>query len=272
MVIDRIFACAALRQPQIICGYTGRGTTAPMTMAGMLALSLAESLFSITLSQLKTPGTPVFMAGNVGNANMASAIPAIMPPEKCLGSMAQAQLAASYGLPSWGLAGATESKLIDAQAGAEAALGLLSQTLGGATLIHDVGYLDRGMICSADMLVLGDELIGWVKRLMRGVPVNEYELAVEVINSVGPGGNFTRLKHTAENCRRDYWKPTGVFYRETFGTWEKEGSLDTKQRLRKKTLKILSEHKPKPIEDRKMAEMMSIKEKALKELAIMRQY
>lgn len=272
MVVDRIFACAGLRQPQIPCGSTGRGTTAPMTMAGMLALSIAESLFAITLAQLKTPGAPVFMAGNVGNANLATATTAIIPPERTLAYMAQAQVAASFGLPTWGLAGATESKTIDAQAGAEAAFSLLGQTLGGSTIIHDVGYLDSGMICSADMLVLGDELIGFVRRIMRGIPVNEYELALEVINAVGPGGNFTRLKHTAENVRKDYWKPTGVFYREPYGNWEKEGSLDTKARVRKKTLKILSEHQPPPLPEAKLSALAEIKTRAIKELADMRQY
>jgi trimethylamine--corrinoid protein Co-methyltransferase len=272
MVADRILACATLRQPQIPCGSTGRGTTAPMTMAGMLALSIAESLFAITLAQVKAPGTPIFMAGNVGNANLATATTAIIPPERTLAYMGQAQVAASFGLPTWGLAGATESKTLDAQAGAEAAISLLGQTLGGSTIIHDVGYLDSGMICSADMLVLGDELIGVIRRIMRGIPVNEYELALEVINSVGPGGNFTRLKHTAENCRKDYWKPTGVFYREPYGNWEKEGSLDTKQRVRQKTLKILAEHKTPQLPDNKLAALDTLKVRAIKELAEMRQY
>ena len=270
MVVDRLLACAALRQPQIPCGSTGRGTTAPMTMAGMLALSIAESLFAITLAQLKAPGTPVFMAGNVGNANLASATTAITPPERTLAYMGQAQVAASFGLPTWGLAGATEAKVMDAQAGAEAAFSLLGQTLGGSTIIHDVGYMDSGMICSADMLVLGDELIGWVRRVMKGIPVSEAELALEVIHAVGPGGNFARLKHTAVNCRKDYWTPTGVFYREPYGAWVRDGSLDAKQRARRKTLKILAEHKPAPLPDQRLAALEDVRVRALKELSALR--
>ncbi len=272
MVVDRMFTCAKYRMPQIPCGATARGTTAPMTMAGMLALSIAESLFSITLTQLKAPGTPVFMAGNTTNYNLASGTTAIIPPERTLATMAQAQVARSFGLPSWGLAGVTESKLLDAQAGAEAAIGLLGQTLGGSTIIHDVGYMDSGMICAADMLVLGDEIIGQVRRIMRGVPVNDYELALEIIDQVGPGGNFVRLKHTAENCRRDYWKPTGVFYREPFGAWQNDGAKDTKQRVREKTRKILAEHKVPPLPADKASNLQDVKERALKELSTKRQY
>lgn len=272
MVIDRIFACAKLRQPQIPCGSSGRGTTAPMTMAGMIALSVAESLVAITLAQLKTPGTPVFMAGNVGNADLSTVTTAITPPERSLGYMAQAQVARSFGLPTWGLAGATESKVLDAQAGAEAAFGLLAQTMGGSTIIHDVGYMDSGMICSADMLVLGDELIGWVRRVMQGVTVNEYELALEVINKVGPGGNFARNKHTAANCRKEYWAPTGVFYREPYSSWQRDGATDTAQRARKKTLKILAEHQVPSLTDKVKGELEILTEKALKELSVMQQY
>ena len=267
MVIDRMFVCADLYQPQIPGGSCCRGTTAPMTMAGLLAQSIAESLVAITLIQLRKPGAPVFMAGNVANNDLQTVTTAIAPPERSLATMAQAQVAASFGLPSWGLAGATEAKVMDAQAGAEAAFNLLAQTMGGSTIIHDVGYMDSGMICSADMLVLGDELIGWVRRMMRGVPVNDYELALDVVHEVGPGGNYARKKHTALNCRKDYWKPTGVFYRGPYGNWQRDGATDTKQRTRQKTLKILEEHKPLPLDGKKHAAMLEVKERALKELA-----
>ena len=272
MPVDRILTCAKYFIPQIPSGTTARGTQAPMTVAGAIALSVAESLFSITLAQLKSPGAPVLMAGNFGTPDMSRGTPTISPPERHLTTAAQAQVARSFGLPSWGLAGATESKLLDAQAGAEAALGLLGQTLGGVTIIHDVGYMDTCMICAADMLVLGDEIIGQVRRMMRGVPVNDYELAVDIIDQVGPGGNFVRLKHTADNCRRDYWKPTGVFYREPYGNWAAAGSKDTKQRVREKTLKIIAEHKTAALTAGQEAGLQEVKERALKELAQMRPY
>ena len=64
-------------------------------------------------------------------------------------------------------------KLIDAQAGAESAFSILAQGLGGLNLIHDVGYIDNGMICSTAQLVLGNENIGMAKRFIRGIAVNQ---------------------------------------------------------------------------------------------------
>ena len=127
---------------------------------------------------------------------MDTGIMSMVPPEASLGLSAQTQVARSFGLPSWGLAGATDSKLIDAQAGAEAALSLLAQGLAGLNFIHDSGYIDMGMICSTDMLVLSNELIGWVKRFMEGIRVNHDTLATEIIELVGPGGNYLATEHT----------------------------------------------------------------------------
>ncbi|NIV28506.1 MAG: hypothetical protein GWN58_03005, partial [Anaerolineae bacterium] len=81
----------------------------------------------------------------------------------------------------WGLAGATDSKTLDAQAGIESAFHILAQGLAGLNLIHDVGYLDGGMVCSAEMLVMGNEVIGMAKRLIQGIRVDVETLARDVI-------------------------------------------------------------------------------------------
>jgi len=99
-------------------------------------------------------------------------------------------VAQSFGFPTWGLAGSTDSKVIDAQAGIESTFSILAQGLAGLNLIHDVGYMDSGMTCSAEMLVLGDEVIGMTKRFMQGVEVTTETLAREIIQKVGPAGHF----------------------------------------------------------------------------------
>ena len=83
-------------------------------------------------------------------------------PEMSLGLAAQAEVAQSFGLPTWGLAGATDAKVLDAQAGSEAAFSILAQGLAGLNLIHDVGYMCNGMVCSTAQLILGDENIDFV--------------------------------------------------------------------------------------------------------------
>ncbi|MBW2369988.1 MAG: trimethylamine methyltransferase family protein, partial [Deltaproteobacteria bacterium] len=168
-VIAKVLFVAGLGMPQIPGPTCQIGATSPVTIAGAVAQNIAEGLFTLVLTQLKTPGAPCFLSGNVAGFDMATGGITVGAPESSLGISVQAEVAQSFGLPTWGLAGATDAKLLDAQAGAESAFSILSQALAGLNMIHDVGYLDGSMICSPDMLVMGNELIGMAKRFIRGV-------------------------------------------------------------------------------------------------------
>jgi trimethylamine---corrinoid protein Co-methyltransferase len=245
-VVERILVAADRWQPQIPTGTQQPGATAPITLAGALAQGAAESLMAVVLVQLRQKGAPVFMACNFGGFNMDTGIMSIVPPESSLGLAAQAQLAQAVGLPTWGLAGGTDSKLIDAQAGAESAFSLLAQALAGLNLIHDVGYMDMGMCCSCDMLVLGDELIGWVRRFLRGIPLDDAAIGLDVIRRVGPGGNYLMQKQTLNLFRDEYWRPA-LFSREGRAAWVKKGSVDLRARVHAKVIDLLDHHTPEAL-------------------------
>lgn len=264
-VVDKMFVCADLGQPQLTSGAQQFGGTAPITIAGALALCLAESLFSITLSQLRKAGCPCFMGSSFVTLSMDNGLISVAGPEANLAYAAHAQLAQSFGLPTWGLAGGTDSKLMDAQAGAEAAFTMLNQTLVGHNLIHDVGYMDASMICSVDQLVLGNELAGWVRRFMAGVKVNQETLALEIINKIGPAGNFLRNSHTLKNFRNEWWRPE-LFTREAYNKWFEGGATDIKERIRNRVLDILNTHQPLALPDNIKAQVENIKEKGSAEL------
>ncbi len=264
-VVDKMFVTADCMQPQLTAGAQQPGGTAPVTMAACLAQSLAEAFASITLAQLYKPGCRCFMACSYIALGFDNGLMSIAGPEANLGYAAQAQIAQHFGLPTWGLAGGTDSKLIDAQAGAEAALTMLNQALAGHNLIHDVGYMDTSMLCSADQLVLGDEIAGWINRFMAGVKVNAETLALEVINKVGPGGNFLRNSHTLKNFRSEWWKP-GLFTREAYNKWFEAGATDMRDRIRKRVLEILQTHKPTPLPDAVKAQVAEIRQKGSEEL------
>ncbi|MGD8345530.1 MAG: trimethylamine methyltransferase family protein, partial [Desulfobacterales bacterium] len=189
-VIDRLFVCADLSMPQIQGPTIQPGATGPVTLAGAVAQGTAEALMCVVLAQLRNPGCPIGMGCNFGIFDMAAGLLSMAAPEMSLGLAAQAEVAQSFGLPTWGLAGATDAKVLDAQAGSEAAFSILAQGLAGLNLIHDVGYMSNGMVCSTAQLILGDENIGMAKRFMRGIEVSQETLAREVIEKVGPGGHF----------------------------------------------------------------------------------
>jgi trimethylamine--corrinoid protein Co-methyltransferase len=264
-VVGRMFVSADLFLPQI-CGPTQQpGATSPVTLAGTVALATAEALMNVTLAQLRRQGSPCFMAANVGGFDMSTSVICMGSPEMSLGLAAQAEVAQSFGLPTWGLAGATDAKVIDAQAGIESAFSILAQGLAGLNLIHDVGYMDRGMICSAEMLVMGDEVIGMAKRFIQGIRVTAETLARDVIEKVGPGGHFLEEDHTYEHFRKELWMPK-LLTREPYDIWVERGSKDMGQRVAEKVREILETHQVPSLSDKTLAALERITLKAEKDL------
>lgn len=258
-VVERAFLAADWGIPQ--CPGTSQiiGATSPVTLAGATVLWLAEALMSIVVLQLYKPGAKVFLSGNFGLFDMGSTVSAIASPETCMCLAVQAQMGQRLGLPTWGLAGASDSMDIDAQAGAESAFSILAQGLAGLNLIHDVGYLGAGMICSPEMLVMGDEICAMTRHLLRGMTVNADTLATEVIDQVGPGGNFLQNPHTFNHFKSESWFPK-IMDRQYFENWVKAGRPDTKQKVKAKLNKILDKHQPIPLGEHECSELERLRQ------------
>jgi trimethylamine---corrinoid protein Co-methyltransferase len=155
------------------------------------------------------------------------------------------ELAHRYGLPIFGLTGCSDSKIPDEQAAAEAAFSILLETLAGAQMAHDVGYLDGGMCNSIEQIVICDELIAYTKHFMRGLEINDETLALDLIDEIGPDGDFMSSEHTLKHFRQD-WYPR-LFDRSNFETWKVRGAKTLRERARERALKIIDTHKPEPL-------------------------
>ena len=263
-VVERLFVAADLGMPQIPGPAVQLGATGPVTLAGAIAQALAESLVGLVLVQLRRRGAPCFLGANLAPLDMANALLSIAAPEISLALAGQAEVAQSLGLPTWGLAGATDSKLLDAQAGVESAFSILAQGLAGLNLIHDVGYMDMAMVCSTEMLVLGDEVIGMARRFIHGIEVNSETLARALIEQVGPGGNFLQEEHTVRHFRKELWRPR-LMNRQERSVWQQAGAKDVTQRIRERLEAIRDGHRPPTLPDRVLAAFDRIKRKAEKQ-------
>jgi len=174
-------------------------------------LDNAGVLLGLVLSQLNREGAPFIMPGMPPSPmDMRTMTTPYADPER---GIFQA-LARFYNLPAFGLGGATDSKVVDQQAAAEAALTLLSESLVGGNIIHDVGYLESGLTFSFSQLAICDDIIGWIESFMRGVEVSEDTLALDIIKEAGPDGDYLATEHT-RNHFRDIWYPN-LFERETY--------------------------------------------------------
>ena len=141
-----------------------RGVSGPATSAGAVALANAGELVGLVLAQLKREGAPIIHSGGYGDVfDMRTTTGAYTGPESY---GVRTAMGAYYGLPVFGLGGSSDSKLPDEQATAEASLTLLFETLGGANLIHDVGYMESGKCFSAELLAICDEVIGYIRRYL----------------------------------------------------------------------------------------------------------
>jgi trimethylamine--corrinoid protein Co-methyltransferase len=150
-----------------------------------------------------------------------------------------------YGLPMFSIGGASESKTLDLQAAAEAALSLTVETLAGGHIIHDMGYLESGLTFSFAQLVLCDEIVSWIKAFAKGFEVSDESLALEVIAKVGPEGQFLNTKHTLKHYR-ERWYPS-LFDRATYESWQEKGGKTIVERATEMIERILAKHKPEPL-------------------------
>ena len=238
---------AAERGIPVVClGGPTVGLESPFTGASALVLYLASALAALTVVQLHAPGAAMAIGGLPSMMDLRTARPSYGSPEASLHTAACVDLARFLGLPFMGTAGASEAKRVDAQAGAEAALQVMLSALSGASLVHDIGFLDCADIGSLAYLVLVDEIIGMAARVMRGIQVNKETIMLDLIEKVGPGGTFINQAESASLCRREAWVPS-VLDRNPYNIWTGKGSPGTEGLVAAKVNKILEKHRPAPL-------------------------
>ncbi len=244
--VDKLLFCAERGIPVTYLPSPNTGGGGPVTVAGALALGNAECLAGLVLSQLVWPGTPFLYGMNTAALDMKSAIVSYGSPEWPKGMAAYTDLARWYDLPVWGTAGATDSKVVDAQAGIEATVSVMAAFLSRCNLNHDVGYIEYGTTSSMEMLVVVDEIIRDVRYVMGGVEVSERALAREAIHRARPGGGFLADDHTLDNWRWAQWRPE-LIDRSRYDNWVEEGRQDMTARANERARQILAEHEVPPL-------------------------
>jgi trimethylamine--corrinoid protein Co-methyltransferase len=233
------------------------GVTSPITPAGSLAMDYAGVLVGLVLSQLVREGAPIIVPGMApGQLDMRTMISTYCEPER---GYAQA-MAHHHGLPMFSLGGASEAKLVDQQAAAEAALTLMSESLAGGNIIHDLGYMESGLTFSFVQLLICTEIVSWIKGYTKAIPVDDESLALDVIAEKGAEGQYLDTEHT-RNHFRERWYPS-LFERKTYDAWAAEGGKTLAERASEKVTEILSYHKPEPLNHDVAKQLRKIIEKA----------
>lgn len=217
------------------------GSTSAITMAATLAQIHAEQMAGITICQLTNPGAPLLYGGIPGMANMNTMGYLGGGVECGMMNAAIHQMAAHIKVPNYNSAGLTDSKVPDAQTGWEKAMTILLGAMGGSNYMHhSAGMLESMLSVAYEQYVLDDEVMGMSCKVLKGIEVNDETLALDVIDQVGPGGNFMISPHTLKYMRSHYFTGNGVTDRNLRSKWKEKGGLDARERAREIARKILA--------------------------------
>ena len=226
------------------------GATAPTTLAGTAVQALTESLFGIVLSQLRKPGASLIIGGLMSNMDMLTTVYCYGSPEMALLSAAYTDITKWLGVPEYETAGCSDVKVFDEQAAMEAAINIATAALIGGNMIHDVGYIEQGLTSSMELMVASDEIIDMVKRILRGIPVTDETMALDVMDTVGPGGHYLEHDHTYDRFKTEIWRPK-LLDRQNWDNWSATGSKRHGERVHDRVIELL-ETETEPLFDEAM--------------------
>jgi trimethylamine--corrinoid protein Co-methyltransferase len=246
--LSKAFRCAEYGIPMVYTTGSSLGSQAPVTMAGALVQYLASALPAWATIQLRYPGAKIIGGGVINAFDMQYGTPTYGAPETILSQMALGDICRYLDIPSFGFAGATDAKVLDAQAGMEYAYSLYFTARAGKTLIHDCGYMDMGKTFSLEGVLFADEIIGQVRKYLSPIEISPETLALEAIEGMEPGGTYLTHEHTYEYFRDALWFPRHVF-RGSHEMWESQGKKEVRERLNEGVRQIRSEHEVPEISD-----------------------
>jgi trimethylamine--corrinoid protein Co-methyltransferase len=225
------------------------GATAPAPLAGALAQSFAETLACLVVVNLVRPGNPINFGMWPFISDLRTGAFSGGSGEEALVTAATVQLCNHYGLITSVPSGMTDAKTMDAQAGYEKAITTLSAALAGANLVNTYpGIVGSLLAQSFEGMVIDNDMMGMVLRVLRGIEVNDETLAYEGIEqAVFGSGHYLNQAQTLALMQTEYLYPE-VGDRRTAGDWEEAGSPSIYQLAHERVKEILSSHYPETLD------------------------
>ncbi|NMG39383.1 trimethylamine methyltransferase [Chelativorans sp. ZYF759] len=241
-------AYARANQAGVVVPFILGGAMGPVTNAGAIAQSLAETMAGCALTQLERPGAPVIFGNFLSSMALKSGSPTFGTPEPAIGSMVIGQLARRLALPLRCSGNFTTSKLPDAQAMTEGTMSMLAAIHCGANFIlHSAGFLDGLLSMSYEKFVLDCDLCGALHTYLDGIKIDDNELALDAFREVGPGNHFFGCAHTMANYQTAFWE-SGLADNDPFETWSEAGEDDAATRANRQWKKTLAEYEAPPLD------------------------
>lgn len=234
------------------------GVSAPYSVAGLLTMHNTEVLSGIVISQLVRPGAPVIYGSSWTTYDMKYTTAIIGSPETSMLRVAGCQMARYYNMPSHTTAPNSDSNAHDEQNAWEKTISNMCAICAGNDVVMNSGMFATGLTISLEQLVLDDEINGIIRRLYRGIEVNKDTIAAEVINNVGPRGNFFMEDHTFNYLRSGEFREVKVSNSKTYDGWLSAGAPDVAQNAGRKVKELISSGNDKKLDKRIIEKMEMI--------------
>lgn len=237
---DNLIELARALVPAELISMPLAGAAAPVTLLGSVVQHAAESLSGITIHQLARPGAPIVWGGAPAIFDMRHGTTPMGAIETAMIDAAYAQVGKSLNLPTHTYLGASDAKIVDAQAGMESGISAVVGALAGINMISGAGMLDFLACQSPEKLVIDAEGIAMAQRLLAGIEVRTETLATALFEGINFKGDFLKQKVTRELFPREQNIPSAVIDRDSMRGWQASGCLDTFARAKVRTRELLS--------------------------------
>ena len=219
------------------------GAAAPVTLIGAITQHTAECLAGITIHQLAGAGSPIVWGGAPAIFDMRKGGTPMGAVETAMIDSSYAQVGKSLGMPTHTYLGATDSKVVDAQAGMESGVGAMVGALSGINMISGAGMLDSLLCQSPEKLVIDAEGIAMAKRMLDGLKIHTETLATGFYEGVNfKGGDFLKQKITLKLFREEQHMPSAIIDRDSVRGWKESGGLDAFGRARQRVEQLLASY------------------------------
>jgi trimethylamine--corrinoid protein Co-methyltransferase len=258
---ENLIGLARTRIPAEIVSMPLAGAVSPVTLLGSVTQHAAECLSGITIHQAAQPGSPIVWGGAPAIFDMRKGTTPMGAVETAMIDAAYAQVGKSLGLPTHCYLGASDSKVIDAQAGLESGVTAMIGALAGINMISGAGMLDFLACQSAEKLVVDAEAIGMAKRLLAGIEVRTETLATGFFGGLDFKGDFLKQRATRDLFSVEQYLPSAIIDRNSVRGWQQDGSLDTFERAKILTTQIIEQYQRPQIAMEKEKELTEIVQK-----------
>ncbi len=248
-------AYARANQGTVVTPFFLGGAMGPVTTAGAVAQSHAETMVGIALTQLIRPGAPAVYGNFLSSMALRSGSPTFGTPEPAVGSLVVGQLARRVGLPLRCSGAFTSSKVPDGQAMQESAVSMLSALLCGANFIlHSAGWLEGGLTMGYEKFMMDLDLCGAAHTYLKGISLDDDQFALDGFAEVGPGKHFFGSQHTLRHYETAFYEPA-LSDSNSFEQWRDAGQTTAEQRAAAMVRETLANYEAPPIDDAVDAEL-----------------